>query len=94
MTAKEEYIRALYEVSKTTPPEVWQKFVSALIIYSFERMDQVVSSAHLEHAQAIIGYVRYMHEFREEIKNIDETYQKMGKEREDKGVKRERSSTF
>jgi hypothetical protein len=90
VTAKEEYVRALYTLSKSTPPEVWEKFVSALVLHSSERMEQLISAAALEDAQGIIGFVRCIREFRDEFKNIEATHQKMDKEQENKGMKRER----
>lgn len=81
MNAREEYLRALYSLSKNTPPDVWMKFVNALTVYTQDQMERVVISAPTNEALVAIGMVRHMREFREEVKNIEEAHRKMDKEK-------------
>lgn len=82
MNAREEYLRSLYAVSKTTPPEVWVKFKEALSVYVSDQIEKVIGSAPSADIQIAVGYVRYMREFRDEVKNIDEHMKKMDKEKQ------------
>ena len=77
MTAREEYIRALFLLSKSTPPEIWSKFVVALGDYVSDQIERVVSNAPSADIHLAVGYVRYMREFRDEVKNIEVIYQKL-----------------
>jgi hypothetical protein len=81
MNPREEYLRTLYAVSKTVPPEVWEKFKSALSTYVSDQIEKVIGSAPSADIQIAVGYVRYMREFRDEVKNIDAHIQKMDKEK-------------
>jgi hypothetical protein len=81
MTARDDYLKALYTVSKTTPPEVWVNFVNALTTYTWDQMEKVVISVPTNEALVAIGMVRHMREFRDEVKDIEATVRKMDKER-------------
>ena len=84
MNAREGYLRALYSVSKNVHPDVWIKFVEALSVYTQDQMERVVTSVPTNEALLAIGMVRYMREFRDEVKNIDIVYQKVDKENKGK----------
>lgn len=81
MNARETYIRALYTLSKSTPPEVWEKFKEALTVYVSDQIEKTIGSAPSQDILIAVGYVRYMREFRDEVKNIDAVIQKMDKEK-------------
>jgi hypothetical protein len=78
---REGYIRALYTLSKSTPPDVWEKFKEALTVYVSDQIEKVIGSAPSADIQIAVGYVRYMREFRDEVKNIDDAIRKMDKEK-------------
>lgn len=82
MNQREAYLRALYTISKNVHPDVWIKFVEALSAYTQDQMERVVTSVPTNEALLAIGMVRHMREFRDEVKNIDETIRKMDKDRE------------
>lgn len=77
MTPREDYLRALFTVSKTTPPEVWTAFVNALTNYTWDQMERVITSAPTNDALIAIGMVRHMRELRDEIVNIEAIVRKM-----------------
>jgi hypothetical protein len=81
MSAREEYLRTLYTVSKNTPPEMWEKFKVALSVYVSDQIEKVIGSAPSQDVLIAVGYARYMREFRDEVKNIDTLIQKMDKEK-------------
>ena len=82
MNAREGYLRALYTVSKNTPPDVWDKFKEALTVYVSDQIEKVIGSAPSQDIQIAVGYVRYMREFRDEVKDIDNAIRKMDKEKQ------------
>lgn len=82
MNAREAYLRALYTVSKSTPPEVWESFKEALTVYVSDQIEKVIGSAPSQDIQIAVGYVRYMREFRDEVKGIDDAIRKMDKEKQ------------
>jgi actin-like ATPase involved in cell morphogenesis len=79
---REAYLRALYALSKNVPPEVWDKFKESLIVYVSDQIEKVIGSAPSQDIQIAVGYVRYMREFRDEVKNIDTLIQKMDREKQ------------
>lgn len=81
MNSREGYIRALYLLSKNTPPDVWEKFKEALTVYVSDQIEKVIGSAPSQDIPIAVGYARYMREFRDEVKNIDALMQKMDKEK-------------
>ena len=81
MNQREAYLRSLYMLSKSTPPDVWEKFKESLSAYVSDQIEKVIGSAPSQDIQIAVGYVRYMREFREEIKNIDALVQKMDREK-------------
>ena len=81
MTARDDYLRALYRLSKSCPPEAWENFRVALGSYVSDQIEKVIGSAPSGDVQIAVGYVRYMREFRDEVKNIETMYQKVDKER-------------
>ena len=44
MNAREGYLRALYTVSKNTPPDVWDKFKEALTVYVSDQIEKVIGA--------------------------------------------------
>ena len=94
MTAREEYIRALFQLSRNTHPETWERFVTTLTAYTMEHMEKVILNTPTLEAHIAIGYMRHMREFRDEVKTIDVLYEKMDKGQTNKGVERERSNVF
>lgn len=81
MNAREEYLKALYTVSKTVPPEIWANFVRVLTAYTLDQMERTVTSVPTNDALIAIGMVRHMREFRDEVKDIEATIRKMDKEK-------------
>jgi hypothetical protein len=81
MNSREAYLRTLYAVSKTVPPEVWEKFKETLTVYVSDQIEAVIGSAPSADINIAVGYVRYMREFRNEVKGIDALIQKMDKEK-------------
>ena len=81
MNQREAYLRTLYALSKSTPPDMWEQFKEALSVYVSDQIEKVIGSAPSQDIQIAVGYVRYMREFRDEVKNIDELVRKMDKER-------------
>ena len=82
MNPREAYLKTLYTVSKTVPPEVWEKFKEALSVYVSDQIEKVIGSAPSQDVLIAVGYARYMREFRDEVKGIDELMKKMDKEKQ------------
>ena len=81
MNSREAYLKTLYTVSKTVPPEIWEEFKKTLTAYVSDQIEKVIGSAPSQDIQIAVGYVRYMREFRDEVKGIDALIQKMDKEK-------------
>ena len=82
MNPREEYLRTLYTLSKSTPPEMWEKFKLALTAYVADQIEKVIGSAPSQDVLIAVGYARYMREFRDEVKDIDALIRKMDREKE------------
>lgn len=81
MSVREDYLRALYRLSKSTPPEVWEQFRMSLNIYASDQIERAITGTPVAEIHIAVGYARYMKEFRDEIRNIETIIQKMDKER-------------
>lgn len=86
MTAREDYLRALYTLSKTCPPEIWVNFVKALTTYTADQMERTVVSVPSGEALIAIGMVRHMREFRDEVRDVETIIRKMDKEKNKGGA--------
>lgn len=81
MNAREEYIVALFQLSKSAHPEIWVRFVNALSDYVQDQMERTITSVPTNEALLAVGMVRHMREFRDEVKNIEMIYDKVTRER-------------
>ena len=76
---REEYIRTLYELSKTDPAK-WATFVEAVKAYTAAELERITTST-VEAAAIAIGYGRKMKELRDDCVNIEKIADKLRKPR-------------
>ena len=74
---REEYIRTLYELSKTDPAK-WATFVEAVKAYTAAELERITTST-VEAAAIAIGYGRKMKELRDDFIGIEALMDKIRK---------------
>lgn len=67
--SRDEYIRALYALSKRDP-HAWATFVEAFKVYTADEMERI-TTASIEAAPRAIGSGRRMKELRDDFIGID-----------------------
>jgi hypothetical protein len=77
VSSRNEYIRALFQVSKAVHPEVWTKFVKAIEVYTADQIERTITSVPTADALIAVGMVRHMREFRDEVIAIEKLYEKV-----------------
>lgn len=67
--ARDEYLRALYSVSKADPAK-WATFVEALKVYTFYEYERALSMPSSD-TQIAVGMNRRIRDFRDDCVNIN-----------------------
>lgn len=67
--ARDEYLKALYALSKVDPA-VWATFVEAIKVYTADEMEKITTST-VDNAPVAIGFGRKVKEFRDDCVNIE-----------------------
>jgi hypothetical protein len=78
--ARDEYLKALYALSKSDP-SAWATFVEALKAYTVDELERITTSS-VEAAPIAIGFGRKMKELRDDCINIEATMDKYRKQNE------------
>lgn len=78
--ARDEYLKALYALSKSDPA-VWATFVEVLRIYTLDELERITTSS-IENAGIAIGFGRKVKEFRDDCIDIEKTMEKFRKQAE------------
>ena len=76
---RDEYIKALFELSKGDPAK-WATFVEAFKAYTVFELEKI-TTAHVENAAIAIGYGRKMKEQRDDFTDIETLAEKIRKPR-------------
>lgn len=74
---RDEYIKALFHVSKNTPPDVWLSFMAAFRNYVEYDMERLIVSVPTNEALVSIGMCRRMREIRDDFSNIELLFKKI-----------------
>jgi hypothetical protein len=74
---RDEYIRALFDLSKVDPAK-WATFVEAFKAYTVHELERITTSP-VEAAAIAIGYGRRMKEQRDDFINIESLMDKIRK---------------
>lgn len=80
--ARDEYLKALYALSKSDPA-VWATFVEALKVYTLDELERITTSS-VENAPIAIGFGRRVKEFRDDCVDIETIIDKYRKQAERK----------
>ena len=72
--ARDEYLKALYALSKSDP-NTWATFVEAFKAYTADELERI-TSASVEHAPIAIGFGRRMKELRDDCIDIEKIMDK------------------
>jgi hypothetical protein len=76
---RDEYIRALFDVSKADPAR-WATFVEAFKAYTIDELERITTS-NVENAPIAIGFGRKMKELRDDFIDIEGLAEKLRKSR-------------
>jgi hypothetical protein len=75
--ARDEYIKALYALSKSDP-NAWATYVEAFKAYTADELERI-TIASVEHAPIAIGFGRKMKELRDDCIDIEKIMDKYRK---------------
>jgi DNA polymerase/3'-5' exonuclease PolX len=75
--ARDEYLKALYALSKSDP-SVWATYVEAFKTYTADELERI-TTASVDHAPIAIGSGRRMKELRDDCIDIEKTMDKYRK---------------
>jgi hypothetical protein len=75
--ARDEYLKALYALSKSDP-DAWATYVVAFKAYTADELERITTSS-VDHAPIAIGFGRRMKELRDDCIDIEKTMDKYRK---------------
>lgn len=80
-TVRDDFIAALFQLSKASQPEAWDKFLRVFDSYVAYELERGLSS-QTQDVLISVGMGRRLREMRDDFKNVEEIYRKITKERE------------
>jgi hypothetical protein len=79
--ARDEYLKALYALSKSDP-SAWATYVESFKAYTADELERI-TTASVEHAPIAIGFGRKMKELRDDCVDIEKTMDKYRRQSQD-----------